>query len=125
MQYEVQTPADYLTTLEKDWRFDTLQALRTLINAKAPSLEEGINYKMLSYGDEQGVVFHLNAQKNYVSLYVGDIDKIDPAGELLAGLSCGKGCIRFKKSMSVADSRIDEFIEQTITLWEQGTDIDC
>ena len=125
MQYEANTPTEYIDMLEKDWRYDKLQELRSLIKSKAPSLEEGINYKMLSYGDAQGNVFHLNAQRNYVSLYVGDIEKIDPDGTLLTGLNCGKGCIRFKKSASVKESRIDEFIEQTMNLWQQGEDIDC
>jgi hypothetical protein len=32
---------------------------------------------MLSYSDQRGIVFGLNAQKHYVSLYVGDAKKID------------------------------------------------
>ena len=125
MLYDVNTPAEYLDSLDDDWRLATLQKLRALIKAKAPTLEEGINYKMLSYGDARGHAFHLNAQKSYVSFYVGDIKKVDPDGEFLAGLSLGKGCVRFKKTSSVEDSRIDEFIERAASLWNQGADIDC
>jgi hypothetical protein len=32
---------------------------------------------MLGYGGQDRFVFHLNAQKGYVSLYVRDIRKID------------------------------------------------
>ena len=125
MQYDATTPAEYIDQLDDDWRRNTLEQLRSLIKESAPQLEEGIQYKMLSFADSDGAVFHLNAQKNYVSLYVGDIEKIDPDGDMLTGLSCGKGCIRFKKSASVPDSRIDEFIARTVQLHAEGADIDC
>ena len=80
---------------------------------------------MLAYGNEYNTVFHLNAQKNYVSLYVGDISKIDPDGEFIEGLNIGKGCVRFTKSIQIPDTKINDFIERTIMLWEQGKDIEC
>lgn len=63
MQYDVDSPAAYMNALDDDWRREKIQVLRTLIEKSAPSLEECINYKMLGYRDEKGVVFHLNAQK--------------------------------------------------------------
>lgn len=30
-----------------------------------------------------------------------------------------------KKSTSVSESRIDEFIDRAVTLWERGADIGC
>ena len=123
MQYDVQTPTEYIEALEQDWRKEKLEAIRELLQAKAPELTEGIRYKMLSYGKEP--VFCLNAQKNYVSLYVGDIKKIDPDGNLLEGLNMGKGCIRFTKTIKVEDTNIGEFIERTFNLWKQGVDVGC
>ena len=104
-----------------------MKASRNLIKAKAPELKEGIEYKMLSYRGEgaEESTFHLNAQKNYVSLYVGNSSKIDPSGELLQGLDLGKGCIRFKKSVTVDATRIDEFIEEAMRRWRAGGDIGC
>ncbi len=125
MQYDVKTPSEYIDKLENDWRLEKLEELRVLIRSKAPNMSEGINYKMLSYGDANGIVFHLNAQKNYVSLYVGNSHKIDPDGELLQGLDTGKGCIRFKKSVAISETRIAEFIERAVVLWNQGSDIAC
>ena len=125
MQYDVSTPQEYLNSLEDDWRRETLLKLRVLIKEKNPRIVEGINYKMLSYSDDDGTVFHLNAQKAYVSLYVGDAGKIDPAGRLLAGLDRGKGCIRFKKSVDVTATRIDAFIERAFALREQDVAFDC
>lgn len=125
MQYDVKTPTEYMAALDSDWRRETVEQLRRLIREKAPELQEGIAYKMLSYSDEAGMVFGLNAQKHYVSFYVGDTDKIDPDGSLLEGLECGKGCIRFKKRMAVAETKIDEFIARTAELRRQGEDVDC
>ena len=125
MQYDVKTPTEYFSALAEDWRKEKLLQLRNIIKAKAPDLEEGIEYKMLSYRDERGSIFHLNAQKNFVGLYVGNAKKVDKKNDLLKSLDVGKGCIRFKKSNVVADTRIDEFIEQAITLWKNGEDIGC
>jgi len=125
MQYAVKTPTEYLSTIDNDWRKKTLESIREIIKSQAPELKEGINYKMLSYSDDRGIIFHLNAQMNYVSLYVGDIKKIDIDGSLLKGLNIGKGCIRFSKSIAVADTHIAEFIERTIYLWNEGEDIGC
>jgi len=125
MQYDVTTPEQYMAALADDWRLDTLKQLRELIKTSAPFLTEGIQYKMLSYSDHSTSLFHLNAQKHYVSLYVGNISAIDEQGELLAGLDLGKGCIRFKKSLPVADTRIDAFINKAVTLHLQGKDIGC
>lgn len=125
MQYDVSTPDEYMKALGDDWRRATLTSLRQLIKEKAPALRESIRYKMLSYEDDRGQVFALNAQKGYVSFYVGDADKVDPTGEVLAGLDRGKGCIRFKKSAKVAETRIDEFIARAAALRGRGGDIEC
>lgn len=125
MQYDVSTPDEYLSILEQDWRRDTLLSLREIIQRNAPELKEAIKYKMLSYEDDRGPVFALNAQKGYVSFYVGNAEKVDPAGELLGGLDCGKGCIRFKKSVKVTETRIDEFISRAAALRREGGDIEC
>ena len=125
MQYEVKTPAEYMSALEDDWRRVKVEEIRQIVKDKAPDITEGINYKMLSYGEKDNIVFHLNAQKNYVSFYVGDTAKIDPTGELLEGINCGKGCLRFKKSLAISDTRLDEFIGKTIALWRAGEDVSC
>lgn len=76
-----------------------------------------------SFGEHQ--LFHLNAQKNYVSFYCGDTKKVDPQGELLRGLNLGKGCIRFTKTIVVADTKIEKFIRQAINLHNAGHNIGC
>ena len=125
MQYDVKTPEEYIEALGEDWRLEKLEYLRQLIKSKGPQFKEKIDYKMLSYSDDQGTIFYLNAQKNYVSLYVGDAKKVDPDGSLLKGIDVGKGCIRFKKSVAILDTRIDEFVVRAVTLWNEGVDIGC
>lgn len=125
MLYDVSTPQEYLDNLEDDWRKPILLELRNMIKQEAPQYKEVISYKMLGYQDGEGSVFALNAQKNYVSLYVGDIRKIDEDGTLLQGLNQGKGCIRFTKKQNPAETAIEAFIQRTVSYRSKGKDIDC
>lgn len=125
MLSDASTPSEYIEQLEKDWRHEKLQDIRALIKQQAPQLDESIHYKMLGYGHGGEYVFHLNVQRQYVSLYVGNASKIDPDGELLKGLNVGKGCIRFTKTKKVTETRIDEFIARAFEMWRSGEDIDC
>mgnify|MGYP000276838419 CR=1 FL=1 len=125
MIYDVATPEEYLDVLEDDWRKPSLLAIRELLLSHS-ELEEYIYYKMLAYGKTgEEPAFCLNAQKGYVSLYVGNTKKIDPAGEWLAGLNLGKGCIRFSKTKKISDTQIHLFIAKAVELWRQGKDIGC
>lgn len=125
MLYEASSPKAYLSDLAEDWRKEILLQLRALIMEAAPDLEESIHYKMLGYGVGDRFVFHLNAQKGYVSLYTGDVRTVDPSGALLAGLNVGKGCIRFSKTKPVSETQIGTFIVQTIERWKAGQDTGC
>ncbi|KGX92111.1 hypothetical protein N781_17530 [Pontibacillus halophilus JSM 076056 = DSM 19796] len=125
MQYDAGTPEDYLQQLEDDWRKEKLLFIRELILKEAPELQEGIQYKMLSFGDGTTTLFHLNAQKAYVSLYVGDINKINDSETLLEGLDVGKGCIRIKKSKNISETGLQPFIQKAIQAWKSGSDLSC
>ena len=125
MQYEATTPSEFLRQLESDWRKDRLQEVRKMIKKHGPHLREGIEYKMLSFGNSEKNIFHLNAQRAYVSLYVGNINKVENASELLSGFDRGKGCIRIKKNINIMESGLEEFIKRTVALWEKGGNTDC
>ncbi|MCP3029460.1 iron chaperone [Halobacillus sp. A5] len=125
MQYDVNTPQEYMEALDDDWRKEKLLAVRQWILKNGPELEEGIQYKMLCYGSGSHTLFQLNAQKSYVSLYVGNIEKIENAKNLLSGLNYGKGCIRIKKSVDLNTSGLDEFIKTTTEMWRAGNDTSC
>lgn len=96
-----------------------------MIKKHGPDLDEGIQYKMLSYDLNGKSVFNLNAQRAYVSLYVGTINKVKDAQELLKAYDTGKGCIRIKKKVEIQETGLEEFIKRTIELWKKGGDTDC
>lgn len=125
MQYDAKTPEEYLSMLDNDWRRDKLLEIRRMILEHGPELEESIKYKMLSYdiGDEG--LFGLNAKKSYVSLYVGDIEKIENSSTLLEGFNTGKGCIRVRKSVELSNTGLEQFIKAVIDRWRSGGDTSC
>ena len=125
MQYNVKTPVEYLKHLETDWRKEKLQLVRGLILKHGSDLNENIEYKMLAFGKNAKNIFHLNAQKNYVSLYVGTIKKVENGEELLKDFDIGKGCIRIKKSINISETQLEVFIKKTIDYWGHGGNIDC
>lgn len=125
MQYDVSSPSEYLESLDVDWRKEKLQELREVILQQDSAIQETINYKMLCFKLNDSVLFHLNAQRGYVSLYCGNTKKIDPEGDLLTGLGIGKGCIRFTKTKDISKTRIKEFIKRAVSLLKEGKDIAC
>jgi len=125
MQYDQSTPEAYLAQLAPDWRRATLLQLREQIQSAAPEADEFMQYKMLAFGSNGHTLCHLNAQKAYVSLYVGDVDAIDAGRGLLEGLSVGKGCVRFSKSIQVDQRGIHEFIQAAVACWRRGESTAC
>lgn len=125
MQYDANNAEEYLNMLEEDWRKEKLLAIRQMILNYAPDLEEVIRYKMLNFGKDDYYIFALNAQKHYVSLYVGTIEKIQNAASLLEGYNYGKGCIRVRKTIKVEDTGLESFIHKTIDMWRAGEDTAC
>ncbi len=119
MQYEAKTPEEFLELIEDDWRKQKLLEIRQIILEYDPKLEEGIEYKMLCYGKNTKKLFHLNAQKSHVGLYVGNLDKIENYKVLLKDFDYGKGCIRVKKSNKLNETGLEEFIKKTIDTWIQ------
>ncbi|HAT87339.1 iron chaperone [Cohaesibacter gelatinilyticus] len=125
MQSDADTPQRYLDQLEEDWRKDKLLTLRQLILGIAPEVDEHIHYKMLGYGLDDRWLCHLNAQKQYVSLYLGNIQALDPDGSLTTGLNIGKGCVRLSKSLKITDTGIPDLIQRSVARWKKGEVSGC
>ena len=117
--YNADSPQEYLEMLEEDWRKEKLLELRQMVMKLAPEFQELISYKMLGFGQPGQPMLHLNAQKAYVGLYVGDIERVDPDGTLLAGINQGKGCVRFKKKDAVGPN-VEQFLSRYIELKRRG-----
>ncbi len=114
--YNAENPTEYLASLEDDWRKEKLLAIREVISDVAPDWTEGMKYKMLGYFDGKGegdddAALVMNAQKGYVALYAGNLAELDPDGDLLAGLDCGKSCLRLKKRFDPTDGRLTRILE--------------
>lgn len=124
MQYNVKTVTEYLEALEEGWRKEKLYQIRKIILDSATDISEIIEFKMLGYRGPNGTLFHLNAQKNYVSLYVGNILKIDSDRSILKGFNQGKGCVRLRKTDRV-DGNIKIFIQKAVSLSKKGADLGC
>ncbi len=96
MQYDAETPDAYLADLEDDWRKAHLLAVRDAMLA-VDGVSEGMGHGMLQYTRGADVFAHLNAQKAYVGVYLGELEKLDPGAALRGKMSCGKTCLRLKK----------------------------
>ena len=107
MQYNAETPDAYLSMLDDDWRRECLLAVREMFLA-IPGIAESMSYKMLGYHRGEDVFGHLNAQKNYVGVYLGELDRIDPGRAIRGKANCGKSCLRIRKTdgLEVAEKLI-------------------
>jgi uncharacterized protein YdhG (YjbR/CyaY superfamily) len=63
--------------------------------------EEGMDYGMPSYKKNGVVEVGFASQKNYISLYMLKESVIAAYRAQLAGLSIGKGCIRYSKPAKI------------------------
>jgi uncharacterized protein YdhG (YjbR/CyaY superfamily) len=72
-----------------------LQAVRELIFEAVPEIRETMRYRMPTYELDE-VVVAFASQKHYMSLYL-DTELVEKYGGELAGLDCGKSCVRFKR----------------------------
>ncbi len=97
MIYDAETPKDYLAALDEDWRKEKLLEIRAHL-LSIPGVTEGMEYKMLQYKRGDDPVAIMNAQKGYVSVYMDDLNALDPDGTLLAGKNYGKSCLRLRKT---------------------------
>ena len=104
MQYDADTPEEYLALLDDDWRRERLLAIREMF-LNVPGVEEGIGYKMLAYQRGTDTFAHLNAQKAFVGVYLGDLERLDPGSKIRGKMSCGKSCVRVRKSDDLAAVR--------------------
>ena len=95
MQYEADTPKEYFQVIEDDWRKERLLAIRDMMLAEGAS--EGMGYGMLRYEVGGGILAHLNAQKHYVGVYLGELEDIDPGSIIRGNMNCGKSCLRVRK----------------------------
>ena len=76
-------------------RRDALDLLRRLCRDELSGFDEGMRYGMPAYVRDGVVEVGFASQKSYISLYILRQEALNASAERLAGLSLGKGCVRF------------------------------
>jgi uncharacterized protein YdhG (YjbR/CyaY superfamily) len=104
MQRTATSVQSYIASVKGE-QLAILEQLRELVLDAVPEAEEKIRWGMLCY-DDDGALFALAAQKNYVSLYVMATQALKGMAEELSAIDHGKGCLRFKKDSGVPTETI-------------------
>jgi uncharacterized protein YdhG (YjbR/CyaY superfamily) len=98
-------------------RRDAVGRLRELCLAHLPGFTEGMKYGMPGYwrgpvAEGEGEI-GFAAQKQYLSFYVVRTDVMAAHRERLAGLSVGKGCIRYRRPEQMDEAVVRSILELT------------
>lgn len=70
-------------------------------------------YGMPSYSRNGEVEVAFASQKQYLSLYILRTDVLEAHRSQLAGISVGKGCIRYRRPSQVEPSVVQSMLSQT------------
>ena len=120
MQSKAATVTEYLEELPADRR-SALSELRSLIRRVSPQSAEWMQYGLPAFGDLCAVA----SQKNYMALYVCEGDIVKTHLPQLGKVSCGKGCIRFKRLADLNLSSVESILREVLERRKQGIGPSC
>jgi uncharacterized protein YdhG (YjbR/CyaY superfamily) len=120
MTSKAATISEYLDELSPDRRA-ALSQLRALIHRVAPNTVEAMKYGLPSFGE----LCALASQKNYMALYVCESDIVKAHLAQLGRVSCGKGCIRFKRITNLNLGVVESILREILKLRKQGIGPSC
>ena len=120
MTSKAATISEYLEELPPDRRA-ALSELRTLIHRVAPKTVEAMQYGLPAFGE----LCALASQKNYLALYVCESDIVKAHLAELGKVSCGKGCIRFKRLADLNLNAVESILKEIMKLRKQGIGPSC
>ena len=120
MTSKATTVSEYLAELPPDRRA-ALAELRSLIHRIAPKTVEAMKYGLPSFGE----ICALASQKNYLVLYVCESDIVKAHLAQLGKVSCGKGCIRFKRIADLNLSAVESILREILKLRKRGIGPTC
>ncbi len=95
VQSKAKTVAAYLKEADATRR-PALVAMRKAVREALPDCDEVIDYGMPVYKKDGEMVTAFANQKGYIAFYAGRT-AIEKHAKDLAGINCGKGCIRYTK----------------------------
>ncbi len=108
MKRDDSSPDAYRASVDGKQR-KVLEAVRNVVRAAAPAIEEGIRYGMLDYPG----LANLAAQKQYVSLYVAPAVLARHAADF-KGIDHGKSCLRFKRIDQVDEAALRSLLDDVL-----------
>lgn len=95
MQSEAPTVDAYFETVDPT-RLEGMKRLRAACLEFLTGWEERMQWGMPGYGPpDSDAVVSFNSQKNHIAFYAGPT-AVERFRDRLAGLNCGKGCVRYK-----------------------------
>jgi uncharacterized protein YdhG (YjbR/CyaY superfamily) len=112
MKSTAETVSAYVAEQPKDWR-PTLKQLRALCRAQLPGYREKMAYGMPSYERDGEVAVSFAKQASYLSLYALNQAVFEAYRPQLAGLSLGKGCIRYRRPEQVDWKVVSALLAET------------
>jgi uncharacterized protein YdhG (YjbR/CyaY superfamily) len=80
-----------------------------------------MQYGLPAFGD----LCVLASQKNYLALYVCEGDIVKAHLAQLGKVSCGKGCIRFKRLGDLNLNAVESILREILELRKQGIGPSC
>jgi uncharacterized protein YdhG (YjbR/CyaY superfamily) len=96
MKSDAPSVARYLAEQPADWS-PTLKRLRTACRRELRDYTEQMAYGMPAYLRDGAVEVAFARQARHLSLYIAKQGVLDAHRAALAGLSVGKGCIRYRR----------------------------
>ena len=113
MQSEAATVEQYISEAPPERR-DALELLRRLCVEELAGFEEAMRYGMPAYLRAGVVEVGFASQMRYISLYVTRERAVEANEARLAGLSVGKGCIRFRRPEQMDSAVVRSLLAATV-----------
>jgi uncharacterized protein YdhG (YjbR/CyaY superfamily) len=111
---DAETVDEYIATAP-DERREALRLLRRLCREELTGFEEAMRYGMPGYLRDGQVEIGFASQKQYLALYILRQAVIEAHAGRLAGLSHGKGCIRFRRPEQVDPDIVRALLVAVVT----------
>ncbi len=115
MQSKAPTVDDYLLEAPEK-RKAALTKLRDLCRKYLKGFEESMEYRMPSYKRNGVAEVGFASQKHFIALYILRTDVMKSHADQLkgAGISHGKGCIRYSKPERVDFKVVESMLKETV-----------
>jgi uncharacterized protein YdhG (YjbR/CyaY superfamily) len=114
MRSDASTVEEYIAEAPAGRR-DVLELLRRLCREELSGFDEEMAYGMPAYLRDGVAEVSFASQKAHISLYVLRRHALEANAERLAGLSLGKGCVRFARPEQVDPAVVRELLKAAAT----------